>query len=272
MAQSTPPIRVGDRDVVTYGARRFEDRVAVVTGAGSGIGRAVTERLLAEGARVYALDLSAEALTSVWSGVPGAIAVQVDVADSASVAAAFALAEAESGAIDVLVTAAGIADAPWRAGADGSADLPTIDDAAWALVVGVNLTGTFYCMRAAIPLLRRNGERGGSIVTISSVGAIAPHPLPGGYAASKAGVLGLTRATAAFYAADNIRINAIAPAATATPMLPVDEEMRAWIVGSQPLARIASAAEMAGSIVWLASDEAAYFTGQTISPNGGVVM
>jgi len=254
------------------GPRRFAGRVAVVTGAASGIGRAVAERLVAEGAAVYALDRSETALASAWSGVADVTPLAVDVGDSGAVNAAFARIGEEQASLDVLVTAAGIADAPWRVAAGASPELESIDDEAWDLVVRVNLTGTFFCLRAAIPLIRRNGARGGSVVTISSVGAIAPHPLPSPYSASKAGVLGLTRATATFYAKDNIRINSVAPAATDTAMLPSDEATRAWIVGMQPLARIASAAEMAGSIVWLASDEASYFTGQTVSPNGGVVM
>lgn len=266
-------IRVGQTEVETWGARRFPGRVAVVTGAASGIGRAVAERLVAEGAAVYALDLGAEALDAVWKGVDGVTALAVDVTDSAAVNAAFERVAADHGRLDALVTAAGIADAPWRLRENNSdPDPSTIDDEAWDLVIRVNLTGSFYCVRAALPLLRRNGERGGAVVTISSVGALAPYPLAAAYPAAKAGVLGMTRAIAALVGKENIRVNAVAPAATKTPMLPDDEELLASMVALQPIPRVVPPSEMAATIVYLCSDEAQFITGQTVNANGGMVM
>ncbi|MFB2579666.1 SDR family NAD(P)-dependent oxidoreductase [Herbiconiux sp. P15] len=271
--EQTPPIRVGTTEVETYGAHRFGGRIAVVTGAASGIGRAVVERLVAEGAVVYALDRSAEALEAVWAGVAEVTPLGVDVGDSAQVNAAFAQVEAEHGRLDVLVTAAGISDAPWRlTEMNSDPDPATIDDEAWDLVIRVNLTGTFYCVRAALPLLRRNGPRGGAVVTISSVGALAPYPLAAAYPASKAGVLGMTRAIAALVGVENIRINAVAPAATQTAMLPEDEELLASMVKLQPIPRVVPPSEMAATIVYLCSDEAQFITGQTVNSNGGMVM
>ncbi len=263
-----------DLDPATWDpAARFRGRVAAVTGAARGIGFAAAERLRAEGATVYALDLSRDALAAAWDGAAGVIPVATDVGDSAAVNAAFARIAREQGRLDALVTAAGIADAPWRlTGRGGDADPATIDDEAWDLVLRVNLTGTFYCVRAALPLIRAVGPRGGAIVTISSVGALAPYPLPAAYPASKAGVLGLTRSIAALVGRENIRVNAVAPAATRTAMLPDDEELLDSLVQLQPIARVVPPSEMAATIVYLCSDEAQFITGQTINVNGGMVM
>jgi len=270
---SATTVTVGGAAIETHGARRFHDRIAVVTGAASGIGRAVAERLIAEGAVVYALDRSAEQLESLWQGVDRAIPLAVDVADSAQVNAAFARVDADHGRLDALVTAAGIADAPWRmTDTGGDPDPATIDDEAWDLVIRVNLTGSFYCVRAAIPLLRGNGPRGGAIVTISSVGALAPYPLQAAYPASKAGVLGMTRAIAAHLGRENIRVNAVAPAATQTPMLPQDRELLDSLLQLQPIPRAVPPSEMAATIVYLCSEEAQFMTGQTVNVNGGMVM
>jgi 3-oxoacyl-[acyl-carrier protein] reductase len=267
-------VRVGDVDVETWGARRFQDRIGVVTGAGSGIGKAVAERLIAEGATVYVLGRSGPELEATWAGVERAIPIPVDVGDSAQVRAAFARVDAEQGRLDVLCTSAGVPDAPWRLrpGQNADADLESIDDEAWDYVIRINLTGTFYCVRAAVPLIRKAGPRGGAIVTISSVGALAPYPLPAAYPASKAGVLGMTRAVAALLGGENIRINAVAPGATRTAMLPSDDGALSALIASQPIQRAVPPAEMASTIVYLLTEEAQFVTGQTVNPNGGLVM
>jgi len=268
------PVAVDGVLVETWGMRRFSGRVAAVTGAASGMGEAVVRRFIAEGATVYALDLSQERLDRLWGGVAGVIAVAADVADSGSVNAAFDRIRQEQGVLHSLVTAAGISDSPKRMDVEGghsSAELWTIDDESWNLVIGVNLTGTFFCVRAAVPLIQASGV-GGAIVTISSVGAFAPYPLPAAYPASKAGVTGMTRAIAALLAKENIRINSVAPAATRTPMLPTDEALLDSLLALQPIPRAIPASEMAASIVYLCSDEAQFMTGQTVHINGGMVM
>lgn len=252
---------------------RFDGAVVAVTGAARGIGRAVAERFVAEGAHVYALDVREDLLSAVWSDVDEVTWIAVDITDSASVNAAFAQIREVHGRLDSLVAAAGIADAPWRLEGEGtsSPDPTEIDDDAWKLVLDVNLTGTFYCLRAALPLIRA-ARGGGSIVTVSSVGALAPYPLAASYPAAKAGLLGMTRAIAALLGPERIRVNAVAPAATQTDMLPTDEELLATMVALQPIDRIVPPEEMAATIVYLCSDEAAFITGQTINVNGGMVM
>ena len=270
----TVGVDVGGTFVVTDGAHRFGDRVAVVTGAAGGIGQAVAERFVAEGATVYALDLHQDRLDATWAAVPQVTTIAVDVGDSAQVRAAFDRVRTEQGRVDALVTAAGISDAPWRSdpAIGGSPEPESIDDDAWDLVIRVNLTGTFYCVRAALPLIREAGARGGAVVTISSVGALAPYPLPAAYPASKAGVLGMTRAIAALVGKENIRINAVAPAATRTDMLPKDEALLDSMVQLQPIPRVVPASEMAATIVYLCTQEAQFITGQTVNVNGGMVM
>src|SRR5690606_18153506 len=147
-----------------------------------------------------------------------------------------------------------------------------IDDEAWELVIRVNLTGTFYCVRSAIPLLRRNSARGGAVVTISSVGALAPYPLQAAYPASKAGVLGMTRAIAALLGKENIRGNSCRPAATETRLLPRDADLLESLLQLQPNARSGPPSQMAATIAYRCAEEAQFITGQTVNVNGGMVM
>ncbi|MGW0948133.1 SDR family NAD(P)-dependent oxidoreductase [Streptomyces sp. NPDC002623] len=243
---------------------RLAGKTALVTGAASGIGLATVRRFTEEGARVLAVDLDAARTARAVADCEGVVAAAVDVRDSGQVDAAYGRALAEFGRLDVAVNAAGVSGA--------QADLCDLTDDDFADVVAVNLTGTFYSVRAAVRLMRRGSPSGGSIVNVSSVGALANFPLPAMYPASKAGVLGLTRAVAALVATDGIRVNAVAPGATDTPMLPDDERIRRAVVDLGVLRRAASAAEIAHTILFLASDESAFYTGQTLSPNGGYVM
>jgi 3-oxoacyl-[acyl-carrier protein] reductase len=148
---------------------------------------------------------------------------------------------------------------------------PHVTDESWARMIGVHLSGTFYCCRAAIPLLVRGD--GAAIVNLSSIGAIRggagfPH-----YSAAKAGVLGLTRSLAAELGSRNVRVNAILPGTVDTPMSRAYSD--AWwkiVMASQPISRMAQPREIAMTALFLASDDGAFYTGQALSPNGGVVM
>jgi 3-oxoacyl-[acyl-carrier protein] reductase len=245
-------------------AGRLEGRVALVTGAASGIGLATVRRFAGEGARVVAVDLDAGRTARAVAGCEGVLPIGADVRDSRQVDSAYERALAEFGRLDVAVNAAGISGA--------QADICDLTDEDFADVIAVNLAGTFYSVRAAVRAMRGNSPPGGSIVNISSVGALANFPLPAMYPASKAGVLGMTRAVAALVATDGIRVNAVAPGATDTPMLPEDALVRRAVVELGVLRRAASADEIAHTILFLASDESAFYTGQTLSPNGGYVM
>ena len=255
---------------MTDNYRRFSNHVALVTGASSGIGKAVADRLLAEGATVYAADLHAS--SNITTPCPRLVQVELDVTQSTQVNALVERIRIEHSRLDVVVNSAGIPDSPRRISSSLSNDLSEITDEDFAIVLNVNLAGTFYVTRAAVAVMRENSPAGGSIINISSVGALANFPLVASYPAAKAGVLGLTRATAALLGPENIRVNAVAPGATDTPMLPTDPEVRAAVVGMGVLNRAATADELAATVVYLASDEAAFITGQTISPNGGYVM
>lgn len=258
------PVQENPFAITVPGQLRLEGKVAVVTGAASGIGAAVVRRFAAEGARVLAVDLNADKLTELHSNDDAITVTGCDVTDSEQVDAAFELAAQTWGRVDIAVTCAGVALEP--------VDIEQIDDDTFARVVEVNLHGTFYCLRAAARHMRRNQPSSGAIVTISSVGALAPFPLPAPYPAAKAGVLGMTRAVAALLAKENIRVNAIAPGATDTPMMPQDAEVRDFMLNLQPMARAVPPEEMAANVLYLASGDASFMVGQTISPNGGYVM
>lgn len=266
-------VMVGQTPVETWGARRFQDRIAFVTGAARGIGRAVAERLIAEGATVYATDLREELLHETWDGIDRAIPIAFDVRDSAAVDAAFERVRVEQGRLHVLVCNAGVPDHPKRAkDFPGDPEPATIDDETWRFVLDINLSGSFYCIRAAVPLIRAVGPAGGAIVALSSVAALHPSPLAAPYPSSKSGLIGMTHAFAALLGPENIRVNAIAPAATDGAMMPDDKEYLATLTAKQPIDRLVPPSEMAANIVYLCSDEAQFMTGQTIHINGGMVM
>jgi 3-oxoacyl-[acyl-carrier protein] reductase len=272
---------------------QLEGKVAFVTGGGSGIGRATVRRFAQEGATVFAADVQEDGLRETLDGLDdgAAVAVALDVTDSAAVNAAFADVEARHGRLDVLVNAAGLGSGSQpsaarayeqvvrnlRARERGEEVSPKWDitvhitDEDFARVLAVNLIGPFYTLRAAIPLLTRAG--GGSVVNISSVSALVGHPLPLYYPASKAGLLGMTRATAGELADRGIRVNAVCPGATDTPMFRHNPpEITDALLKLQPIPRAASPDEMAATILFLAGDDSAFYTGQTFSPNGGMWM
>jgi NAD(P)-dependent dehydrogenase (short-subunit alcohol dehydrogenase family) len=252
-------------------AVRLSDTV-VVTGAGSGIGRATALASGRLGAAVAALDLdraAAEATAAeiVDLGAPGAIALACDVRDEASVAAAVSAAAERLGPIRGLVTCAGI---------ERHAVVHELDCSEWMDVVGTNLTGTFLTCKHALASMIEHG-RGGSIVCISS--ALATVSIPGGfgaYSASKGGVSALVRSMALDYAAFSIRVNAVVPGATETPLMwsmtPPEEipAERAAVEAKVALGRLAEPEEIAMAIAWLLSDQAGYVTGSHLYADGGL--
>lgn len=231
---------------------------AVVTGGARGIGRAVADRLAAGGARVAIVDAD---LAGVDPG--DHLALAADVADAPALTAAVDEAAARLGGIAVLVTSAGIGTAK---------PLDRYRDDEWARLVGVNLTGVWYAMRAAVPHLRR--ARGASIVTIAGTTASRPTRGEAPYAAAKAGVVALTK-SAALELAPAVRVNAVSPGYIATRLTRAvveDESLRARVERRIPLGRIGTVEDVAGVVAFLCSPDAAYLTGQDIVVDGGSVL
>lgn len=233
-------------------------RTAVVTGGARGIGDAIARTLVHAGAAVFAFDK-----IQPPEPRPGVRYLEADVSDPGSVGAAFAVIDRESGRVDVLVNNAGIQ----RIGLTGRL---SFED--WAAVIGTHLTGFFLCASHAVPRMIERGQ-GGAIVSIASTAAFVGIPGRGPYCAAKAGILGLTRAMALEVAPARIRVNAVAPGFTRTKLIEqalADGSLREdWMLERVPLKRLASPEEIAGVVRFLASDEAAYITGQTIVVDGG---
>ena len=249
---------------------RLQDRLSLVTGAASGIGRTVSGLFAREGARVFCADLrpdgaeaTARAIRQEAGSPTAAAAAAVDVANAESVERLFARVRQEWGALDILVNCAGIYE---------MGTVADIEEAQWDRMLGVNLKGVFLCCRAALPLMR--GRGGASIVNLASISGRTKSILAGPhYAASKAGVIGLTMTMAAQSAPLGIRVNAVAPGTIDTPMSAVyTPEQLDRIRSGVPLGRLGQPEEVANAILFLASDEASFVTGETLNVNGGSFM
>jgi 2-hydroxycyclohexanecarboxyl-CoA dehydrogenase len=241
-------------------------RVAVVTGGASGIGLGAARQLAADGHRVAVFDLNGAAARTAAEELDGAVGIEVDVADRASVDAAFARVRAELGPIGILVTSAGIESF------DALADITA---AKWDRILAVNLTGTFNCVQVAVPDMVAAGW--GRIVTISSSSAQSGAPNMTHYAASKGGVIALTKALAVEFARQGITANTIAPSLVDTPMARAAEAAGDFpgvdVVGPMvPLGRAGTPADIAAMCGLLCSDGGSYITGQLIGVNGGMYI
>ncbi|GMR23112.1 MAG: 3-oxoacyl-[acyl-carrier-protein] reductase [Acidobacteriota bacterium] len=257
---------------------KLGNKVALVTGGGSGIGRAIARRFHDSGAFVYVNDIEASSAEETLGADHALVA---DVSDSGQVRGMFASLER----LDILVNNAGIAEGAERWGeinriAEARLEEDPItthwditvsmDDSIWRRMMAVHLDGMFFCTREALRLMNR--QDGGAIINISSTAAFAgladaPH-----YGAAKAGVLGYTKSVAKEVASRGIRVNAIAPGFTETPMTElVSDKVRAASLATIPMGRWGDPSDIAAAALFLASDDASYITGQCLSPNGGVI-
>lgn len=246
---------------------RLAGRVAVVTGAGQGLGRAIAIRYAAEGARVAVIDINSDTAQAVAKEITAtggtAAAITCDVSERAAVDDAAARAAAELGPINVLVSNAGLTR---------PAMLWKMTDEQWSTVLDIHLNGAFYWLQAVVPGMQEAGK--GSIIFTTSSAGLNGTIGQINYSSAKAALLGMTRSAARELASYNIVVNAVAPAA-ATPMtegLRNNDKLNDNYLQRIPLKRWAEPEEIAGIYVFLASDEATYMTGQVLAIDGGLVM
>jgi len=247
-------------------AGELKGKVALVTGASRGIGKACAVTLAAAGYRIVLAARSFQNLeelaASIRSGGAEAFAVEMDLANRDSIASAFSKTSKEFGRIDILVNNAGVTK-------DGLA--VRMKQADWEMVLQTNLSGAFYAIQQVLPSMMR--ERWGRIVNVSSVVGEMGNPGQANYVASKAGLIGLTKSLAREVGSRNITVNAIAPGFIETGMTHgLTAELKQKMIDQTPLGRIGSSEDVAGAVKFLVSDEASFITGHVLDVNGGIYM
>ncbi|MEV6646370.1 glucose 1-dehydrogenase [Amycolatopsis sp. NPDC051371] len=244
---------------------RFEGKIVLVTGGGSGIGLTTAKAFAAEGATVVVAGRDEQRLASAVKEIgDAASAVTVDITDSADVARMVSTVVERHGGLHVAVNNAGVLGSP--------APVADLDEDDFGAVIGTNLTGTWLCLKHEVAHMRAHG--GGAIVTIASnIGAHGRLPNMAAYGASKAAVSALSRTAARDHIADGVRINAVSPGATDTDMSlrpgETDADRAARLKDAIPLGRVGATAEVAAAVLWLASDEAAFTVGHDLVVDGG---
>lgn len=245
---------------------RLEGKVAIVTGAGSGIGRRTAQRFAEEGARVVVADWREDAAQETAAGLEGALAVRMDVTDAASIAAGVERAVAAFGGLDAIVCNAGVTIV------GGVMDL---DEEQWDRELATNLKSVYLCARAVWPHLEARG--GGSILATASIAGLWAIPADAAYCASKAGVIMLVKCMALDGAKQNIRANCVCPGFIETPMIQgyFDDQddpaaSRAFAERLHPLGRLGDPGDIADGFVYLASDDARWVTGTALTVDGGL--
>ncbi|MEM7542558.1 MAG: SDR family oxidoreductase [Pseudomonadota bacterium] len=253
---------------------RLKDKVAIITGAGSGVGRSCMTLFAAEGAKVVGCSRTQSALDETLDSVKSAggegIVVSADLSDSAQCQKVIDAAVAEYGRVDILVHSAGVGWS-WGLKSEGSMDdVAATSDEKWREVMGINLDACFYMCRGVIPLMQKQG--GGAIVNVGSISGMLGMSTAHTYTAAKGAMINMTRSIAVTYAKDNIRCNCVAPGHTDTPMIaPVmsvfdDPEMAERL---NPMSRAGTPDEMAYACLVLADDDASYISGVLLPVDGG---
>ncbi len=269
---------------------RLNSKIALITGAGAGIGAQIARRFKEEGAKIIINDVRIDAAENMAREVDGS-AIAADVSDSSAVRSMFERVNEEFGRLDILVNNAGIAfdgnteeqtrrltEVPLQQMAELQAGGPIethadvtveVTDEQWHRMLGIHLNGTFFCSREALKIM--NPQMSGCIINMGSImgttGGVAPH-----YCAAKAGIMGFTRSLAREVVTRGIRVNALAPGFIDTELVEPFGDARRLIEAQTPMLRFGDTDDIAWPAVYLASDEAKFMTGQVISPNGGFVM
>ena len=256
-----------------YKMKRFKNKVCLITGAGSGIGKATALAFGKEGAKVVVADVNLEDAETTAEILRGskceAIALKVDISKREDVENMIKMTVDTFGRLDCAVNCAGIA---------GPVSLPLHEypDEFWHQQINVNLTGTWYCMKFQITQMLKNG--GGTIVNLSSAAGLIAQPENSPYAASKHGVVGITKTAAKEYATKNIRINAICPTAVETPMimegrrkLAYNPEAKQQAINFQAMKRMGRPEEIADVALWLSSEQSSFITGLAMAADGGAL-
>ncbi len=270
---------------------RLKSKVALITGAGSGLGREIALAFAREGCAVGINDIRPEAAESVVGELRAAggeaSALPADVADSRAVHKMVAKHMGEFQALDILVNNAGIAFMEEHVKANCEAMIQevmttgrttrsaeatkTMEDGHWRRTLAIHLDGTFYCTREALKIMEFNGW--GVIINMASLASLTGIMAAPDYSAAKAGIVGFTKSVAREVIGRGIRVNAIAPGYIDTPLLnPFTDLMKQMVVAQTPMGRLGTPAEVAAAAVFLACDESSYFVGQVLAPNGGIYM
>jgi len=242
---------------------RFQDKVVMVTGGAAGIGRITAEAFAREGAKLAICDVNPQAGDAAVQALgPEASFQKVDVASDAEVAAWAEATVKRYGRIDVLVNNAGITR---------DALLLRMKESDWDLVMSINLKGAFLCTRAVVRHMAQ--QRSGRIVNVASVVGVVGNVGQANYVASKAGLIGLTKTVAREFAARGITVNAVAPGYIETQMTAaLSDKVKEMFLAQIPLGRAGSPEDVAAAVTFLASDQAAYLTGQVLHVSGGMYM
>jgi 2-hydroxycyclohexanecarboxyl-CoA dehydrogenase len=243
---------------------KLEGKVAIVTGAGQGIGRAIAEKLAAEGAVVTVTDVDGATATATAAAIGGeAVGLRTDVTDRAGVTAMVRAVHEQHGRIDVLVNNAG-----W----DKAAPFIESDPADWDRIVQINLYGVLNTCREVLPIMAAQG--GGAVVNIGSDAGRVGSSGEAVYSAAKGGVIAFTKSTARELARHQVRINCVCPGPTDTALFASmgSESLRSALVKAIPFRRLGQPGDLANVVAFYASDEASFVTGQTISVSGGLTM